>query len=169
MSNTELKHTQLYRSIETLPIWNFKKIQEKKDLRYLYKLDDYENIQQTSEGLQEIWDDIYFQWLDEFGEPSQAAEFRRTKTMYWLSFWKLVATGDNSIKNELNIYENKLKRIQGENNKIGKFSKEVEAVERHRNIVLDVFTIPVIKWYRYVEALEQEIKETKIKQKNGRR
>ncbi|MDX5586492.1 MAG: hypothetical protein QNK20_16520 [Aureibaculum sp.] len=167
-SSIKLEHLQPYRSIETLPIWNFKKVLELGELKYLLKLDDYGNLPEYDKDLQEVWEAIYYEWLDEFGESQKANEYRRAKNAYWVAFWKHEHTGERVIINDIRRAKNRIEQLEKEFNKEEtKFSKEVEIVERHRSVILDVFTIPVIKWYRYIESLQEDIKRQKTK-KNGR-
>lgn len=53
-----------YKSIEFLPFWNYYKVSENNDHRYLLKLDDYEELPEIEIDLSDIWENICFEIAD---------------------------------------------------------------------------------------------------------
>jgi hypothetical protein len=63
---------KIYVSLEFLPIWNFNKIEQTKDFRYLIKGIDYEHIPEIYLELSTIWNKLY----SEYVEQLMGTEFR---------------------------------------------------------------------------------------------
>lgn len=57
---------ELFLSIEDLPMWNFRKVTEKNDLRYLYKLENYAKLPKEYPSYT-LWDDIFWEYVEAKG------------------------------------------------------------------------------------------------------
>lgn len=56
----------LYRSIEDLPMWNFRKVISTGDIRYLYILEYYKDLPKEHPKY-EKWDDIFWEYIEAKG------------------------------------------------------------------------------------------------------
>ena len=61
-----INNYELYRSIEDLPMWNFRKIISEGDTRYLYKLKDYFKLPKKYPDYIK-WDDIFWEYIEAKG------------------------------------------------------------------------------------------------------
>ena len=59
------KEFTYYESIEFLPIWNYRKVEETMDFRYLIKGIDYENLPNINIDKIDIWEIIHNQYISE--------------------------------------------------------------------------------------------------------
>lgn len=69
------KKYEFFESIEYLPIWNFRMVEEKKDFRYLIKSIDYDKLPKIEIDLNGLWNKIYNQYLEDVN-PQMLADFK---------------------------------------------------------------------------------------------
>lgn len=83
-----------YLSIDFLPLFNFFKVIETGDHRYLLKLKDYEILPNTSIDLKKVWIDIQFQYSKADDSNHQIINFTESKSLQrmqieFLMLWNL--------------------------------------------------------------------------------
>ena len=151
------KYIKAYLTIDELPIWNFDKVRTEKELRYLLRLKDYNKLPKTSLNLEEIWEDIYYQYLDEFGDSDISRQLSIAEINYWDIYWNLMDTNNRKLitKIHLKIKEiDRIKKLIDMNPQ--SLAKQIEIVERWRRLPIDPKKTSVLMWYTYVKAMEEE-------------
>ena len=83
-----------YKSIDFLPLFNFFKVIETSDYRYLLKLKDYEILPKTKHDLKLVWLDIQTQYSKADDSNYQIINFTQSKSMQklqidFLMIWNL--------------------------------------------------------------------------------
>lgn len=83
-----------YKSIDFLPLYNFFKVIETKDYRYLLKLKDYETLPETKHELESVWLDIQTQYSKADDSNYQIINFTQSKGLQklqveYLMYWNL--------------------------------------------------------------------------------
>ncbi len=115
---------RVYKSINTLPVWNFFRITETGDLRYLIKKQDYDNLGSSKNGLDKIWTNILDQFYKEDGSNVQEIYCKDLKKIHELEIkytilYNLYFVFNFSLNppkeahdtlKKLNIDENKIKK-----------------------------------------------------------
>lgn len=123
-----------YKTFEMIPIYNFRKVKETKDLRYLLKLKDYEYLPNiNTKYLEKVWEDITFQYTDELKKTAKWIEIddntKRNAELVFYRFFRVV-----SIVNYLTIcphsekWENELYNLGYPINKKKKYNEALEKV-----------------------------------------
>ena len=63
-----------------MPVWNWNKIHETGDLKYLIKSDNHKDIaSQNNEEMASLWMDLYQQYIDEFGVNDNFKRYMQKK------------------------------------------------------------------------------------------
>lgn len=57
---------RLYRGVDDCKMWNFRKVLETGDLRYLYKLEDYYELPKQYPELK-VWEDLFWEYIEKKG------------------------------------------------------------------------------------------------------
>jgi hypothetical protein len=83
-----------YSSIDFLPLFNFFKVIETNDYRYLLKLHDYEILPKTELNLQQVWTEIQTQYAKADDSNFQIINFTQAKSLQkmeleYLMFWNI--------------------------------------------------------------------------------
>jgi len=145
-------HTNIWQSIEQLPIYNFRKCQEG-DLRYLF----IKWKQKPCKALIEIWAQIQ----DEFFERIEMNE--KQSYIYRKSKKYIV----NELEKIINENPAKLSRLTVENKKIEiELTKEqgvkqdifdqVAILKIHFKIDIDIKKMSVLEYYKYLKIYEKQ-------------
>ena len=69
-------------NIDQCNVYQFKMVHISKDLRYLYKLKDYEELPEATEELQQAWTDIYNEWSKIVGGNKADLAFLKQKQQF---------------------------------------------------------------------------------------
>ena len=81
--NLQHKPASVYSSIDDLPQWNWVQIHKTGNLAYIKKLDTYRKLDQDSSStLEQIWLNIYDEYLEEFG---LSKEYKELLEEYYLA------------------------------------------------------------------------------------
>lgn len=173
ISNTQ--PSKIYRSIDFLPVWNFFKIIETSDKKYLYKVDDYEDLE-VKNNLDTTWMDI----LDQFNaikSDNESKEIERvqkkiltleTKMLiingyitllkcnpskqefYSEKLKKYGVTGKNTIgilDNEIRFAKSDLKRLSKSTSETKQsFEEKLDVITRERGVAIDAKKTSVKEW-----------------------
>lgn len=154
-SGSNLQHNT-YKSIDDLPQWNWNQIHKTENYSYLKKLDSYRNIEvDQSEELQNIWHQIYDEFIEEFGFSKEYMELLEAKKRIAQMKLEYITKDDASILDMIDIEEMDLK---------AKFSKEegvrfeavVMALEKRQGMPLDLKTLTVYKYNSYIRTIKEE-------------
>jgi hypothetical protein len=150
---TTKKYFQKY---ELIPVWNFFKIIETQDLRYLLILDDYNELPKIDVDIQ-IWLNIYYEHLDNFGEPEEVVDARNKNNQYWIKYWKFVETKNRKLITELEIAKKRLIKDK----KIEKFDfeRQVAILETHFKINFDLNKMSAKRYFTYLKLYQDAYKE----------
>ena len=132
---------RLWQSIEDMPIYNWIKILETGDLKWLF----VKNKGRVSSRSQEHWMELQQEYLDEFGLDEQYKQrLRLTQKLTNLNL-DFVFTGDRFTLNLIKMSEADIEALnQGES---VKFYQVLDHVEKYKGFAIDPKQTSVIKWY----------------------
>lgn len=142
-----------YNTIEDLPVWNWNKIIETGDLKYLFKKHE---SQQSSEVLFPIWDDLQQQYFDEFGQSQELINRERIMFQLVKLNLKYLKTKDRSVLNFIKIKKHQLDEL---NKQEGiKFGKLLIYVSKYMGFRVDPKNISVYEWNHTLKLMEQDVR-----------
>jgi len=156
-----------YKTIDTIPIWNLEKINETLDIRYLLKLDDYDELPEKgfdSDEMVKYYGDISEKLFQMFGlDESFINQARKGKDLLVLQL--MVLSGDKSKKTMLKIKEEEFNGGK-DNTPPATFNEKVVLLEAHFRKDFDVHKMSALKFYTYIQ-LYKKINATIQKKNKG--
>ncbi len=140
-----------YKGIEDLPIFNFFKIREKRDLRYLIKCDPFEiDSREHHPILEEVYDQVLTEYYDEFGVTTEHKEDLRTRMKIAVLESKLARTNDRRHKTMIEILKTKIQK-----NISVSLETQIDQIEKARNgQPLDPHRVSVKQFFTYIKNLK---------------
>lgn len=99
-----------YDSIENLPMWNFNKIMQTGDLRYLIKKKRFFRV-----DLNPIWENILQEDMDFVGVNENVKQIIKRKKELALKICKYLENHKTILLNEINILENQIASLEKNN------------------------------------------------------
>jgi hypothetical protein len=153
----------IYKSIEFLPIYNFYKIMDTNDLRYLLVLDNYFELPEYNEDLTNIWEEIRNQLMT--SQEIDDVLKRILSLMIEIEELKidLEIFSDRSAQTWIELKEMKLESLMKDFNKneTSDFYDKVANIENHFKRNIDIFKTPVKLFFAYIKQYNQEMQALK--------
>lgn len=155
---SELEQYLTYKSIEVMPIWNWNKIHETGDLKYLIIAESYKDIaDQNNEETAALWIDLYQQYIDEFGVNDNYKRYMQKKQQLNAKINEYIQSGDKFKLNKINILEIDIKGMVDEKEP-QKFGEVVAGVEKFFGFQIDPKVLTVEKYYNYLKYIESNVR-----------
>ena len=155
-----------YRSLEDLPAWNFYQIRKNGDFRYLYKLEEYYDLEEIEPGeeLPALWSDLFDQYIDTFGlgkEYKEALELRREIVILQA---EVLMTKNTFLNNKIRHKQMRLDELTTtkDEQKISTFEEQVIALERWRKMPIDSKTITCVRFFYLMKQMNEEARKNQI-------
>jgi hypothetical protein len=169
-SKISYKH---YRSIEELPAWNFSKIMEKRDYRYLLKLPDFFDMDEVklhdSVNLSSVWDKIFDEYIAEFGLSEDFVKVLNLQRKIAMLKIQMVTKNQWSMRAAIEIENSKLQQLfKSSSGEKSKFEEVLAYIEQFFKISLDTHKVSTKRFYTYLEIMrKQTIKNRANGKKNN--
>ena len=148
-----LTREKCYSGIDTLPIWNWDKIFETRDLKYLLLIPKEIDDKQKP-ILNTIYEEFYDAYLEEFGLNEKAQEIREKRQSYILNM-ALVLQGDKGAQTFVDIDKfdlDELTKPSEHNQSIWELKSKMEVALK---INIDVKKCSVIEFYNYLKIISE--------------
>ena len=147
---------KLYKSIDDLPQWNWVQIHKTDNLAYLKKLDSYRKIEkEVTNELQDLWQTIYDEYLEEFGLSKEYIEHLNKKKEIARLKKEYILTGDRNILNLIDIEEAELIDSYTKTES-QEFESVVVGIEKMQGIRIDPKKITVYQYNNYIRNLKEK-------------
>lgn len=141
-----------------MPVWNWNKIHETGDLKYLIKSDNYKDLaDQNNEEMASLWMDLYQQYIDEFGVNDNYKRYMQKKQQLAAKIAEYIASGDKFKLNKINIIEIDIKSMLDEKQP-QKFHDVITTLDEFFNRDIDPKVLTVQKYYSYIKRIESKFK-----------
>lgn len=155
-----------YPSIEVCPIWNFNKVTETGDPRYLFVMDDYYSLPEFTKPQKkkahELWDKLFDEYLKSFGLSEHSFKILQWEVKIAKLKYEMIVESDWGMSAAIKIEESKMRTQVASENK-STFEETVAYLEQHRKISIDAFKCPTKMFYTYVNMMNGDAKKTKAK------
>ncbi len=105
-----------FESIEVMPVWNWFKVSETNDLKYLLK----EDVKLTDKDrmiLAVIWDNMYFEFLETFGVPAKMQQVLGLRREILKLQTKMICNNRKDLEALIHIKGLELSALQVDSNK----------------------------------------------------
>ena len=170
---TEFTKVRLYQSIEELPVWNWFKLNEEKDLKYLVIGVDYRIFEISRTDFKEaekVFEYIYDEYMNAFGMTKEFMRLTELQRKIALTTCDLWIDNDKKKKNIIKVLQSKLKRINDRNTGDVNHEKQIVLIEKWLGSTLNTKQISTKKYYTYLDIIQDEadaIKLRKTEKENG--
>jgi hypothetical protein len=138
---------------EDLPVWNWWKIHETKDLKYLLKED-----KELTVHANDVFDKIYSDFISIFGVSENYKEYLNKLIEIELAETEMLLNDDPSMETFIDIMKVELDDIKGASEG-GTYMDTAIAVEKNMGFKLNTKEISVFDFYSYIKALEKQSKK----------
>jgi hypothetical protein len=145
-----------YTSIYNLPQWNWTMVHKSGNLSYLKKLHTYRNIgEDQSKELEEIWYQIYDEFIEEFGLSKEYRELIEKKKRIAQMKNDYIQTEDGFLLTLIDIEEIEFNSTFDKSEGLG-YEAMVVAIEKRQGMAIDPRTLTVYKYNNYIRTLKAE-------------
>ena len=147
-----------FRTIEDLPIWNFEKVSETGDIRYILKLEDYFELPEEGfnpDDLVRVYVKVSDDLFDNFGiDDRTITKMIEEKDLLMLKLRWL--SGERTVKA---IHDIKNKIVQERESQKGptkqSFNERIVMLESYFKKDFDVYKMSVSKFYTYLSVYKK--------------
>lgn len=147
-----------YNTIDTLPIFNYGKISELEDLRYLIIQPDYFELPTITEKetaeLFKAWEHINDEIINYVGISEDYKSILRIKKAIALMKVELITTGDKSLETLIELKQIELKNSYPQ--KKNELDESIIYIESVLKIPVDVMTCSVKKYFSYIKFISKK-------------
>lgn len=145
-----MNELRIYKSIDTLPLWNFAKVMESNDIRYLFVLKHYDDLPEQNIS-KDIWDSIMIEYFEHIGgqktkkyilELSNLIKLRKKYTLITNATYVLCYKKDVELINIVTKYIhtfNTLFEFKQDNDK--EYYQSIVEADRNANSLKDLITM----------------------------
>lgn len=158
---------QLYTKLDTLPLYNWKRLYKEKDLKYLVIKEENRNFtlnQKQYRQLEETWYNIYDEYIIDFGLNKKMIRILDIEKQIALLKCDLWLDNNKFLKNKIRILEKKLDKEK--NNTIDKkgndFDRQLVLIEKWLQSSIDPKNISARKYFTYLQMIEEESEKYKL-------
>lgn len=146
-----LKYSNKYSSIDDLPMYNWQKIHDTNELKYLFvNKQEIEN----NELLERRWSSIYDEYLEEFGLSKEYKDILKAKRKIANLQADYIIKGDRILLNFINIEKNALESMYESTKKGSSFRDSLVHLEKMQGIKINTKEITVADYYNYLRSIK---------------
>lgn len=142
-----------YQSIEDLPVWNWWKIHETKDLKYILKVD-----KKLTKHSNDIFDSIYSEFIRTFGVSENYKQYLEKLVEIEIAEIDMLLNDDRALETFIDIMKIELDELKGAGGN-STYMDAAIAVEKNMGFKLNSKETSVFEFYSYIKALEKKPKK----------
>ena len=166
----------LYTGLDTIPLYNWKRIYKEKDLKYLIIKEENRNFtisRKNHKKLEETWYKIYDEYIMDFGLNKKMLKILEIEKQIALLKCDLWIDNDKFLINKIRILDKKLERekINTIDEKGNDFERQLVLIEKWLQSSINPKEITARKYFTYLQIIQEEsdkYKMTKATQENGK-
>lgn len=149
-------YQKVFRDIDEMPIYNWNKIHETGDLKYLIK-DGFKAESYEIRFLLRRWKKIYEQYVNRFGFSDDFLSILELEKNIALLKIEKAERGDENIQTFIEIDEIKLQKKKSELNSVKSDFFDIKAgVESSLGFHIDPKKCTVVEFYSYIKTLKKK-------------
>lgn len=151
-----IKTILYYSSLDDLPIFNWRMINEKNDLEFLLKKKK-KLTEKEQEKLKEVFEIIYDSFIDAWGISDQYRRILELKRDIAVLQARMFLEKDRSIKTEIRIADHELNMLLNKNENGKQSFSEVKAyVDKFMGFRINAHETSVNEYYGYLELMKKQ-------------
>lgn len=149
-------YKKVFRDIDEMPIYNWNKIHETGDLKYLIK-DGFKAESYEIRFLLKRWKKLYEQYVNRFGFSDDFLSILELEKNIALLKIEKAERGDENIQTFIEIDEIKLQKKKAELNSVKSDFFDIKAgVESSLGFHIDPKKCTVVEFYSYIKTLKKK-------------
>ena len=173
---TKEQKLELYKGLDTIPLYNWKRLYVEKDLKYLIIKEENRNFTLSHKNLAELehqWYKIYDEYLLDFGLTKKMIRILEIEKQIALLKCDLWLDNNKFLKNKIRILDKKLIKEKGNtiDEKGNDFERQLVLIEKWLQSSINPKEISARKYFTYLQIINEEsdkYKMTKATQENGK-
>lgn len=155
MKRSDIKY-KYYNNIDILPLYNYRKVIEEGEKRYLLKLDDYNDLPNVNQSqIEALWEAIQDQIIDSFGISDKFKQLLRLENEILRLKLKAAIEEDRSLLTIAEVKEMQLKKNIEAQEKTVSIDDMIIAIELRLKISINELTTTVKKFYKYLQLISK--------------
>lgn len=148
-----LRFAKRYDSIDNLPMYNWKKIHDTGEHKWLFKA----KVEiEGNEELAKSWANIYDEYLAEFGISKQFEEILNKKKQIAILKADYITKNDRVLLNFISVEENALESLYGTSEQGTSFRESLVHLEKMQGIKINTRKITVADYYNYLRSIKND-------------
>lgn len=140
-----------YKGIDDLPIWNWKRLHEEHNYKYLLILDDYEGVDVDNKKYEGLYEKINREFYEQIGYGDDYEIYLTMLSELTELIKERALTGDKSKDVFIDIKKEDLKSIYSKKGNQD-FRETVALLEKSFKFYIDPKKISVAKFYTYIKV-----------------
>lgn len=159
------RFAELYSSIDNLPIWNYNKILETGNLRYMAKTDDFsKHFRYDKKKAFLNWQKINDQYIDYFGVNDNYQRILELKGEMAVNYYDWKVLKIPVARSYYNMAKDELETMQsgagsGSESQEYNVGKQIFYIEREMGFKLEEKNLPVKQFFLYINELSEIAKK----------
>lgn len=165
--------TNVFKSLDDLPLYNWMKVYNEHDFRFLIVGSTTENIDSLKfreTDLVHGWNQIYDEYMTDFGLTAKFKRiFKLERKIALLTCEMLLNDHKKHLATKISIAKQQLSEHKGGNkNETADFSKQIAYVEKWMSIPIDPKNISTKRFYTYLQMYDAEAQRVSKKMNDGK-
>jgi hypothetical protein len=151
---------QYYKTIDKLPIWNWFKLKETGDARYLLVLPDYEKLpKKVDKKIQVIADKLTDKFIERYGFNDRELAIMEKQRMITAEVLEMLIDDDESHLTAIEIYKHELASLLKKEAKAQTVFQQAAILTSYfKGLTVDVYNTSVAMFYALSDQMQNEIK-----------
>lgn len=145
----KVSEPDLYDDLEVLPVWNWNRVHETGDLKYLL-LDERQEVPASAHR---VWLKLNQQYMNLFGITKKYKDYLRLKKEIALLEMDAFLKNNKTLNLFADVKREKMRELFEAGDNVT-FTESVGAVERYMGFQVDVRTTSVAKFYTYLKMIK---------------
>ena len=148
----------IYQSIYECPAWNFVKARD--DKRYLMKLESYHKLPDPVDGLEEAYEEMYYQFIDEFGIGSTEGMILNLERDILELEVSYSMTGNQTLLARIGVMKQRLEELISKSTGGNVFQLAAQ-VSKWAGYEISALRLTVVEFYSKIKEYEKAVKSSK--------
>jgi hypothetical protein len=156
-----MNRVEWYSSIEDLPVWNFKKVQQTGDYRYLLKLDDYgcmPGAKHIRVELNALWDTLIEQFIGRFDLPQLEKRILNKRLQVNHLVLDYIIEENKGLLTQIKLRQRELQHLLHQRSAEDQdLDTQAALLESHFGVTINLKQMSVKRFYTYIELHTKQL------------
>ena len=163
--------TRVYQTLDELPLYNWNKVYQTQDFRYILVGSTPQNIDTLPFHESDLiygWEKIYDEYMTLFGLTSNYKRVLKAERKIALLTCEMLLKQRKHLATKIAIARKQLAEMQVKKNEVADFDRQIGYVEKWMAISIDPKQISTKRFYTYLQMYDEEAKRVNKKINDGK-